>query len=59
MLDRGPGTTAEGPPNYSVNPPVGPVTRLACGRRVPNLPAGYAERWADRRMRFAAEPAYR
>lgn len=33
--------------NNRVNPTVGPVTRLACARRAPVPPAGYAERWAE------------
>jgi len=34
-------------PNHRVNPTVRPVTRLACARRAPVQPAGYAERWVD------------
>ena len=32
------------PPNNPINPPVVPVTRLACARRAPVPPAGYRER---------------
>lgn len=34
----------KGPPNKRVNPPVRPVTGLACARPAPSWPASYAQR---------------
>ena len=51
MLDRGPGATTEGPPKYRVNALVGTLTRVACARGAPILPADYAER-SVREMRY-------
>ena len=34
-------------PNNPINPPVVPVTRLACARRAPVPPAGYRVRYLE------------